>query len=122
MDNSQLSSLMTITPQKNGKGRAGVYIWNIMKLKSSHHISTFLHSGSNSQLTSVITKDKKNTPRDDPRTKELCSKDSWSQCSLSDSLPHSVLPVTASERFTNGGIAKTLDFAKQANSNQSISY
>ena len=31
--------------------------------------------------------------------------------------PHSVLPVTASGGFTNGGIAETLDFAKQANSN-----
>lgn len=32
-------------------------------------------------------------------------------------LPHSVLPVTASDGFTNGGIAETIDFAKQANSN-----
>ena len=31
--------------------------------------------------------------------------------------PHSVLPVTASDGFTNGSIAETLDFAKQANSN-----
>ena len=37
-------------------------------------------------------------------------------------LPHLVLPVTASERFTNGGIAETLDSAKQTNSDQRISY
>ena len=37
-------------------------------------------------------------------------------------LPHSVLRVTASERFTNWGITEILDFAKQANSNLSISY
>ena len=32
-------------------------------------------------------------------------------------LPHSVLPVTASDGFKNGSIAGTLGFAKQANSN-----
>ena len=78
MGNSQLSSLMTIILQTNGKGKAGVYIWKIlMKMKIiPPHISIFLHARSNPQLTSVIIKDKKITPRDDPHAKELCSKDS----------------------------------------------
>ena len=74
-------------------------------------ISIYLHASSNSQLTSLIIKDKKNTPRD-PCPKDLYSKDSCSQCSLSDSLPHSVLPVTAPDGFNNGGITEILDFKK----------
>ena len=75
------------------------------------HNSIFLRAGSNSQLTSVITKDKKITP-----AMILVQKNSVVKTLCLDvvhlTLSHLVLLVTASGGFVNGSVANILDLEK----------
>ena len=69
------------------------------------HLSIFPHPCPNSQLTSVITKDKNTPPVMIPVQKNSAVK---TRCldAVHLTLPHSVLLVTASDGFNNGALPK----------------